>query len=328
VRRPAILVSCLALAACAGRQSALDPAAIQAGALFDLLVLMICVGSVMYALVIGFLAFGLMHRRAAKNDETASGSADHGLTRALVAWAAIIVTGLTVLATTSFLLDRHLAAPRARNVIPVRIIAQQWWWRIAYRDPASQQWVETANELHLPVGSIARVELGSNDVIHSFWIPNLAGKLDVVPGRTNRLDLSPTRIGRFRGQCAEFCGQQHAHMALDVTVESPEQFAAWLANVARPAAPPAESSGMQVFAQRCAACHAIRGTSFAGRAGPDLTHLASRERIAAGTLPFNRGNLLGWIRQPQTIKPGTLMPAVPLDAKEGDALGRYLEELR
>jgi cytochrome c oxidase subunit 2 len=214
----------------------------------------------------------------------------------------------------------------------VRVTGHQWWWRIQYRDPASGGWIETANELHLPAGRTARIALGSADVIHSFWVPNVAGKMDVIPGRTNVIDVSPHRIGWFRGQCAEFCGAQHAHMAFDVKVESPAEFAAWLASQARPATPPADPAmarGMAVVTGgQCAMCHVVRGTAAVGRAGPDLTHVGARRSIAAGTLPMSRGAMQGWIAQPQALKPGTMMPAVSLTPADVDAVSRYLVSLQ
>jgi cytochrome c oxidase subunit 2 len=329
-RWPAL--GCLFLDACSSAQSALDPAAEQSRSLIGLFGLMLVVCTVMYALVIGFLTLSVWRSRGqAAGRSMAIVPADRGLRRVLLVWSAIILGGLTVLITASFLLDRDLAAARTRETLHVRVTAQQWWWRLQYRDPATGAWVETANELHLPLGRTVRVELGSNDVIHSFWIPNIAGKMDVIPGRTNTVDLTPNRVGWFRGQCAEFCGVQHAHMAFDVKVESQADFDAWLAGQARPAATPADdtlSRGMQVVATKCAACHTIRGTPAAGRAGPDITHVGGRRRFAAGTLALNRGNLQGWISQPQAIKPGTLMPATSLDPRDADAVSRYLESLK
>lgn len=213
----------------------------------------------------------------------------------------------------------------------VRVTGHQWWWRIQYRDPTSGRWIETANELHLPRDTTTRVSLGAADVIHSFWVPNVAGKIDMIPGRRNLIDLTPRREGWFRGQCAEFCGTQHAHMAFDVKVESPAAFRVWLAGQAAPASPDGGDTavpGARVFAGPCATCHAIRGTAANGRAGPDLTHVAARRSIAAGTLAMTRGNLQGWIAQPQAIKPGTGMPAVPLTPADADAVARYLAGLR
>ncbi|SFR75849.1 cytochrome c oxidase subunit II [Sphingomonas jatrophae] len=319
---------CVFVSGCGGIQSPLAPAGDQAAALHGLLLLMVAVCGVIYLLVLGGLAWSLWRRRpAAAGDNEPS---DAALGRGLGVTAGVIVAGLTVLIVGSFLADRALFATRAQPAMEVRVTGHQWWWRIEYRDAAGR-WIETANELHLPLGRTTRVLLGSADVIHSFWVPNVAGKIDMIPGRRNLLDLTPRRAGWYRGQCAEFCGAQHAHMALDVKVEDATTFDSWLAEQGRPAAAPAgprAAQGAAVFAGPCGICHAVRGTPAAGRAGPDLTHLASRRSIAAGTLPMSRGGLQGWIAQPQALKPGTSMPAVPLRPADADALSSYLTTLR
>lgn len=318
------------LAGCAGVQSPLAPAGDQADALHQLFVLMIVVLGLIYLLVIGALGWTLLRARRQSAVQGAAG-ADRHLDRGVWVAAVAIVAGLTVLIVGSFLADRALFSTREQNAMQVRVTGHQWWWRIEYRDPATGRLIETANELHLPRGRTTRVELGSADVIHSFWVPNVAGKLDMIPGRRNQLDLTPRREGWFRGQCTEFCGTQHAHMAFDVKVESPAAFDAWLAAQARPAKATAgdkAARGQAVFAQTCAACHVIRGTAATGRAGPDLTHIAARRSIAAGTLPMTRGGLQGWIAQPQALKPGTSMPAIPLAPADADAVAHYLATLK
>jgi cytochrome c oxidase subunit 2 len=328
------LTGVVALGGCTPFQSTLSVAGEQAEHLSGLLTLATWVGGLMYLLVIGFTGLAIWRGRArsGKHDRPAIEPSDTGLTRALVVWGGVIVIGLTVLITASFLVDRSLAAVRSRDAIEVRVTGHQWWWRLEYRDPRTGATVEAANELHLPVGRTMRVKLGSADVIHSFWVPNVAGKMDIVPGRINVLDITPLREGWFRGQCAEFCGTQHAHMAFDVKVESQAAFDAWLAGQARAASPPADAvaaRGMQVVTGgQCAGCHVVRGTAAGGRAGPDLTHLASRRSIAAGSLPFSRGAVQGWIAQPQALKPGTMMPAVTLEPADADAVGHYLETLK
>jgi len=312
------------LAACAGRQSPLAPAGLQAEWQHWLLMLMFWVCGIVYALVMALLGVSIWrgrHRLAAAPETSPD---DRRLSRGLGLWAGMIVAGLTILILGSFVVERELAGERRREALVVRVTGQQWWWRIQYRDPAGTGWIETANELHLPAGRTARIELGSVDVIHSFWVPNVAGKMDVIPGRANAIDVTPHRLGWFRGQCAEFCGAQHAHMAFDVKVDTPAEFAAWLAAQARPAPPP-EGAAMVVTNGPCASCHTIRGTAARGRAGPDLTHVGGRRSVAAGTLPMSRGALQGWIAQPQALKPGTLMPAVALTGAQIDAAVAYLE---
>jgi cytochrome c oxidase subunit 2 len=315
-------------------QSTLAPAGEQAAGIHGLFWLMMLVCGAMYLLVLGGVAWTLwraVRGRSAASEPTID-PPDMGLNRGLLGWAGLIVVGLTVLITASFLVERNIAAARARDALEVRVTGHQWWWRIQYRDPRTGGWIETANELHLPLGRTTRVALGSADVIHSFWVPNIAQKLDVIPGRINLLDLTPTRPGWFRGQCAEFCGIQHAHMAFDVKVDTPEDFDRWLAGQAKVAATPVDpvaTRGQQlVTGGKCAMCHAIRGTPATGRAGPDLTHFGSRRSVAAGTLTMSRGAIQGWIAQPQALKPGTMMPPVALSGADADAASRYLMGLQ
>ncbi len=322
----ATLVAGVLLAGCTGTQSALDPGGNQATTLLWLLGLMLWVCGAVYALVVGGLIWALW-RSWRRKGAAIGGPTDARWERALPVAAGAIVIALTVLVTASFFADRALFATRGGPALEVRVTGHQWWWRIQYRDPAGGGWIETANELHLPQGRTVRLVLGAADVIHSFWVPNVAGKLDMIPGRTNVLDVTARKLGWYRGQCAEFCGTQHAHMALDVKVEPPEAFRAWLAAQAIAVVPPA-GRGAAVFAGACGSCHTIRGSAAAGRAGPDLTHVAARRSLAAGTLATTRGNLQGWIAQPQAIKPGTSMPAVPLAPADADAVASYLMDLR
>lgn len=328
------LASAFVLGGCSGPQSPLNPAGAQAGSVFSLFGIMLIVCGAMYLLVLGVLTCAIWRKkpRGAERELAESAPADRRLSGGLVAWLITVLFGLTILIVASFFVERDLASARARETLIVRVTGHQWWWRIQYRDPSSGAWVETANELHLPAGRTARIELGSADVIHSFWVPNVAGKMDVIPGRANSIDVTPRRTGWFRGQCAEFCGLQHAHMAFDVKVESQAEFAAWL--TAQKGGAPAPSDprlmrGMQIIVGgQCAMCHVIRGTTADGRAGPDLTHIGSRRSIAAGTLSMSRGALQGWITQPQAIKPGTMMPPVSLAPADADAAARYLEALK
>jgi cytochrome c oxidase subunit 2 len=325
-------MACLVLGACAGVQTPLMPAGVQAERQAALFALMLIVCVPIYALVIAALGWSVWRARRKTGDAPDLTPADAVLGRGLILWAGIILIGLSVLITGSFLVERKLAAVRRTPALAVRVTAHQWWWRIQYRDPASGAWIETANELHLPQGRTARLALGSADVIHSFWVPNLAGIMDVIPGRDNVLDVIPTKTGWFRGQCAEFCGIQHAHMAIDVKVESPADFARWMAAQTRVPTPPTDPVARRglavVTGGACAACHVVRGTPAAGRAGPDLTHVGSRRSIAAGVLPMSRGALQGWIAQPQALKPGTMMPTITLSGADADAAARYLEGLR
>ncbi len=219
------------------------------------------------------------------------------------------------------------AAPE--DNVRVEVIGHQWWWEIRYPDAD----VVTANELHVPAGEAVEVLLKSEDVIHSFWVPELAGKIDLVPGQTNSVILEASEPGMFRGQCAEFCGLQHAGMRFRVYAEPREDFDEWLAAQAEPADPvgpedEALLAGQQAFLNSaCVYCHTIRGTNASGTVGPDLTHIASRETLASGVIPNTRGYLAGWILDPQAVKPGTQMPPTQLSAEELDAILGYLQAL-
>jgi cytochrome c oxidase subunit 2 len=240
--------------------------------------------------------------------------------------------GLFALALTSFLTDRALVHAAAEPQVSLKITAHQWWWQIEYTDPDPSRHVRTANEIHLPVGAQVHAELASDDVIHSFWVPNLHGKRDLIPGRPAEFRLQPLQPGRYRGQCAEFCGLQHAHMALEIVVESQQDYAAWYEQ--QLATPPAVSEaraarGQQVFfTSACNLCHAIAGTDAAANYGPDLSHVASRRMLAAGTLPNDSEHLRRWLENPQRVKPGNRMPVVSLGPDDLDALVAYLGTLR
>jgi cytochrome c oxidase subunit II len=331
----ALLLAALALPACSpGVQSPLAPAGEQASSIHSLFWLMMAVCGLMYLLVLVGLGLSVTRawRRRGEAREPSINPTDRGLDRGLLLWGGLIVAGLTVLIVGSLLVERTIARARYRDALEVRVTGHQWWWRIQYRDPRTHGWIETANELHLPIGRTSRVSLGSSDVIHSFWVPNIAQKLDLIPGRINLIELTPTRAGWFRGQCAEFCGVQHAHMALDVKVDTPEEFGRWLAAQAQPAtasSDPTAARGLQLVARgQCGMCHVIRGTPATGRAGPDLTHFGSRRSVAAGTLAMSRGAVQGWITQPQALKPGTMMPTVALSPADADAMSRSLMELK
>jgi cytochrome c oxidase subunit 2 len=223
-------------------------------------------------------------------------------------------------------------AQRPSRTLTIDLTGHQWWWEVRYVDPDPSKIVVDANELHIPTGEPVQIKVTSRDVIHSFWVPNIIGKRDLIPGYTSSLFLDADKPGTYRAQCAEFCGYEHAKMALDVVVHPREQFAAWLAAARTPAAHPADSSaaeGEKIFlAGPCSSCHAIAGTSAYGTVGPNLTHLASRLTIGAGTLRNTRGNLGGWIVDPQSIKPGVRMPSNQLEAKDLRALLDYLETLK
>ncbi len=223
-----------------------------------------------------------------------------------------------------------VARPSSKPALTVEVSASQWWWALRYDTEQPSRTFTSANEIHIPVGQPVRFELTSTDVIHSFWVPKLGGKMDVIPGQTNVTWLQADQPGVYRGQCAVFCGAEHARMVLWVIAQRPEDFRAWqaaqLADAPRPVTPAAQR-GEQVFQSHCAACHTIRGSDAAGLVGPDLSHLMSRRTLAAGVLPNTPGNLAGWIVHPQSIKPGSRMPDPTLSGPQLAALLVYLQTL-
>lgn len=239
-----------------------------------------------------------------------------------VALPVAVILVLTVL--TLGTLDRR----GGDGALRVDVIAHQYWWEIRYPDSG----VVTANEMRIPVGRSVTLTLTSGDVIHSFWVPSLDGKIDMVPGHTNHLTLVAEQPGIYRGQCAEYCGLQHALMSLSVEATSTAEFERWLQHEASDAREPTSTServGAAAFSQLpCASCHTIRGTGATGDLGPDLTHLAGRRTLAAGAIPNDRGHLGGWIANSQTIKPGNLMPPIPMDPAQLTGLLDYLQSLR
>jgi cytochrome c oxidase subunit 2 len=277
-----------------------------------------------YLVVIVFLVWAIVRRR--------DGSREPALRRSLVVWVALIALTLGGLTVASWFTDRGLAEAADRPGVEITLIGHQWWWEVRYDNGDPSRIVHTANELHLPAGVPTNIRLQSTDVIHSLWIPNLAGKQDLIPGRTTDLSLLPLHEGVYRGQCAEFCGLQHANMALDVTVESPAAFARWraaqLVSPPPPATPLAQAGQALVTNGACASCHTIAGTNASGQVAPDLSHVAGRRSLAAGALAMNHRNLAGWIANPQDAKPGNNMPAVPMNARELAAITAYLETLR
>ncbi|WP_229503818.1 cytochrome c oxidase subunit II [Massilia putida] len=250
-----------------------------------------------------------------------------------IGWATgTSVAGLLVLLAGDVFTSRALARLPLRDAVNIELVGHQWWWEARYLDADASREFTTANELTIPVGRPVIVTLRADDVIHSLWVPNLGGKKDLIPGRTATLQLRADRAGTYRGQCAEFCGLEHALMALLVHAVPTSDYEAWAANQRGNARDPADAAarrGRDVFlGASCAKCHAVAGTPAQGRMGPDLTHLASRRTIAAGIFPNNRGHLAGWIADPQALKPGVNMPANTLPPDDLQALLTYLETLR
>ncbi len=287
------------------------------------------VATVVYLIVIGVLLFSL--RRRAPDEAKLADPMPRGALRAIGVGLALTGVILVGWALADFFGNRALT-----NVPPealrIRVTAHQWWWEIEYLDAIAQDRVTTANHLAIPVGQPVMLELRSGDVIHSFWVPSLNGKKDLLPGYTTQLALIAARAGQYTGECAEFCGYQHAHMSIDLTALAPDEFARWRDAQRASAAEPSDDlqrRGRDVYlGSSCRACHTIQGTMTAARLGPDLTHLASRPRIAAGALPNDTAHLAAWISDPQSIKPGTKMPATRMSADDLTALTAYLGNLR
>jgi cytochrome c oxidase subunit 2 len=306
-----------------GIQSALNAHGPHAAVVVEITTVLFLGAAAIFAAVMGLAAFAIFARR---DRARCLGS------RALVVGGGVV---FPLVALSALLIYSVVRAGDIRDAtageaaLRIEVTAEQWWWRVRYLDASGATDFSTANEIHIPVGRTVVLDLKSADVIHSFWVPALAGKLDVIPGRTNRLRLKASAAGEFRGQCAEYCGGPHAFMAFFVRAQTPERFASWLAQQRAPAQPPGDpvaAKGEQLFAARCATCHSVRGTSAAGELGPDLTHVGTRATLAAGMLPNKADATAQWIRASQKIKPGNLMPSFgDLGDDELRALTAYLE---
>jgi cytochrome c oxidase subunit 2 len=291
------------------------------------------VSGVVVLVVLGLVVLGSIRggRRAARDSSIMAGNP-----RANMRWiyvGGIIVPATILVLTMAFTLGNLNATthPRRTPAFTVHIVGHRWWWEARYEGPGMDS-VVTANEIHIPIGQPVKLLLTSADVVHSFWIPQLAGKTDVNPGAVNVAWIEADTTGIYRGQCTEYCGLQHANMAAFVIADDSATFANWLAGQRAPAQQPGDPDAMrgrQVFVQgSCASCHTIRGTDARGVVGPDLTHLDSRLTLAAGAVPNTRGNLGGWIANSQGIKPGNQMPSMYLPPRDLQALIAYLETLR
>ena len=300
----------------------LDPAGIEASRVLDLFWLLLAGAVIIWLLVVGGTWYAIRARRQHSEQTGRRLILIGGVLLPTVLLAALAVASLRLMA------DLRITEPAAA----IRVTGEQFWWRVEYLDDDGTVVLETANEFALPREVATELQLITADVIHSFWVPALAGKVDMIPGMNNRLLLEPQRTGTFRGQCAEFCGDSHAWMAFRVRVMEPADHAAWLAHHRQPAAQPderAERRGQALFlAYGCGACHRVRGTPAEGRLGPDLTHLADRRAIAAETLANDPEALLDWLRHPQMIKPGVSMPSFAmLRQDELSDIVRYLGSL-
>jgi cytochrome c oxidase subunit II len=324
----ALLAAALIGTACDGPQSALAPAGRDAERIAVLFWIMTAAALVVWAAVVLVAVHALRSRRDAHSHQTANlliiGG---GVALPAVVLAALLAYGMPVLSA--------VIAPAPDGALQIEVTAKQWWWRVRYHGAGATE-IETANEIRLPVGERIELRLNSLDVIHSFWVPSIAGKVDMFPGRVTRLALEPMRVGVFRGACAEYCGTSHALMRLVVVVLAPDEFRQWLEQQARPAtgtsqtAVPSPVAGAAEFiANGCGACHTIRGTTAAGRIGPDLTHVGSRLGIGAGVLKNDPDAVARWIANTDVVKPGVHMPAFrALPRDRVGAIAAYLVSLQ
>jgi cytochrome c oxidase subunit II len=337
LRFAAALIAAAALTSCHGRQSILNSAGPLAHRIEWLWWFIFTFCAVAFVLQIGALT------RAASRHFIPGGPAPKPMDPAKIKeenqrsapWVAgavaITVLSMFAILVASVITGKKVEGLNSKNPVTIQIIGHQWWWEVRYPNTQPSMTVTTANEIHVPTGMPVVLLLQSEDVIHSFWAPNIQGKRDLIPPYQNAFWIQVDDEGVYRGQCAEYCGHQHAHMAFDLIAESPTKFQAWQQAQVKPAAEPADPEakrGEQIFLSGpCVMCHTIRGTPAGSHVGPDLTHLASRRTIGAGTLPNTPGNLAGWIMDSQRIKPGNRMPPISLSGDDLTALLTYLRTL-
>jgi cytochrome c oxidase subunit 2 len=320
----AVLLSSFLVAGCGGAQSALEPAGRDAEWIADLFVWLTVGFAIVWLGVVGLAVYAPHARqpRSSRSDHTLIIGGGVGLP--VVTLALLLFFGFSELP--------RMLAPAPDAGLMIEVSGAQWWWRVRYH-LSDREPIELANEIHLPVRRRVDTRLVSADVVHSFWIPAIAGKMDMIPGRINRLALEPTRVGTFRGACAEYCGTSHARMNLIAVVSEQPAFEAWLANEARNAVAPSNAMaqrGQQVFFERgCNTCHTIRGTDAIGKTGPDLTHVGSRETLAAGLVSTNLDEFRRWIAGTELLKPGVHMPAFAnVPDQDLSAVSAYLVQLK
>jgi cytochrome c oxidase subunit 2 len=313
-------------------QSVLNPAGPQAAHIARLWWWVLGTTTVVSVLVLVFLAWAIVRGRKTAAAGGADGTATDPMLARVVALSvtATIVTLFALLVASTW--TARLGASRPPSAVSIALTGHQWWWEIEYEDALPSRRVTVANEMYIPVGRPVVIKVTSRDVIHSFWVPNLAGKRDLIPGYTTAIWLQADSPGTYRGQCAEFCGRQHANMAIEVVAEPNGAFERWLDAQRQVANPPAEAiaqRGLDIFrAGQCVACHTILGTMAHGRLGPDLTHVASRRTLGAGTLLNSREHMAEWIVNSQASKPGNQMPPNILPDGDVRALVAYLETLK
>ncbi|WP_374000971.1 cytochrome c oxidase subunit II [Massilia sp. CFBP 13647] len=331
-----MLTSLPALASAVPAQNVLQPLGVQALAIHDLWRLTLLVCTLVFSAVLAAFLYAIWRAPHSTTqlapDVALLDQPEPHLRRPVVIGVAVSIVLLLVLIVADFVTERRLAHLPLRDAVRIEVTGHMWWWGARYLDDEPGRMFDTANEVHVPAGKPVILKLNSADVIHSFWAPSLHGKKDLIPGRTALLQFRADKPGVYRGQCAEFCGFEHALMAFTIVAHPPAQYDAWVARQRVPAPAPVtaqQKEGQAIFMRgSCAGCHTIAGTGARARLGPDLTHLASRRMIASGTLPNTRQYLAAWILDPQRFKKGAKMPATPLSARELNALMAYLETLK
>jgi cytochrome c oxidase subunit 2 len=312
--------------------SILAPTSTPAHLIYDLSLFVLTITGAIFVAVAGLLAFVIFRYRQRGEDDTSEPAQIYGSTQVELAWTVIPVLIVVVLfLTTARMIFAIQDAPKPKSALDVTVVGHQFWWEFNY----PKLGIHAVNELHVPLSNPQSptptfLKLLSADVIHSFWVPQLAGKTDLLPNNVNELWVDPQQPGVYVGQCAQFCGVQHAKMLLRVYVDTPENFAAWVKNQQQPAVSDASvAAGRHVFeTQACMNCHTITGTAATGRFGPDLTHLMSRDTLASGAVTNTKENLHEWIRNPDTFKVGSLMPAMQLNDQQLDQVTAYLATLK
>ena len=316
--------------------SIFSPVSTPAYTIQELAVMVLIMSAGVFLLVAGGLTYSVIRFRARRGDERGEPAQIYGSGPVEAAWTVVpfIIVIVLSLATARTIYNIQ-AAPKPANALDVTVIGRQWWWEVRY----PKLGIVTANEIHLPMSDSTSdstrrrrtfLRLESADVVHSFWVPRLGGKMDLIPGDVNDMWVEPFQPGVYLGQCAEYCGTQHAGMFLRVVVETPEEFERWVKAQQQPAAEdPSVAAGRRVFmTTACVSCHAVQGTMANGLYGPDLTHLMSRETLGAGVIPNTKEKLRAWIRNPGEFKPGVLMPPMQLTDRELDQLVAYMATLR
>jgi cytochrome c oxidase subunit II len=328
----AIVAAPMALAMTPTNTSIFSPASTPAKSIYDLSLFVLAITGTIFVVVAGLLAFIIFRFRERREDDDVEPAQIYGSTQVELAWTVIpVLIVITLFLTTARIIYAIQDAPKPKAALDVTVVGHQFWWEFNY----PKLGIHAVNEMHVPVSNSQTptptfMRLLSADVIHSFWVPQLSGKTDLVPNKVNEMWIEPQQTGVYLGQCAQFCGVEHAKMLLRVYVDTPEDFAAWVKNQQQKAVQDETvAAGRHVFeTQACMNCHRITGTAATGRFGPDLTHLMSRYTLASGALDNTKENLREWIRKPNTYKTGSLMPAMQLSEEQLDQVTAYLLTLR